>query len=164
MVASIISKANFNIQTKERTADIVAYITQYITNIISGWIKRIQFVFVNPETVFQTKFVPLEVSIMIDNFVTNSDKAGAHGITMKFSANDEILRILVSDDGRGISEEDRQLVFKRGFTTTIGSGIGLNHIMTIAQKMNGNVEFVGNGVAGMDSGACFEVTINANRR
>ena len=163
-VASIISQANFNIQTKEKTSDIVTYMIQYITNIISEWAKRIEFIFINQQAKFETKFVPLEISIMVDNFVSNSRKARATRLTMKFSVNDQALHILISDNGKGISDENKPLIFKRGFTSTIGSGIGLNHIKSVVEKMHGSIEFVGNGVVGMDSGACFEMVINADRR
>ena len=163
-VASIISKANFNLQVKEKTLDIVAYITQYITNIIQKWSKRIQFVFINHGVEFTTTFKPLEIAMMIDNFVSNSRKANARTFTLKFSVDGQALRILVSDDGAGISGKSSRLLFKRGFTTTNGSGIGLNHIQSLIHKMNGSVEFLGNGVVGMNRGACFEVIINDRRR
>ena len=163
-VAAIISQANFNLLTKDKVADIVAYITQYITNIIQKWSERIQFDLIGGEAEFITEFKPLEISMMIDNFVSNSRKAGARRVVLKFAVNGSVLHILIADDGTGILDENSQRVFKRGFTTTKGSGIGLNHIQTMVHAMDGSIRFLGNGADGMDRGACFEVTFNDRGR
>ena len=160
-VSSIASRANFNMQANEQTADIVAYITQYITNLVSRRDERIRFDFANEGIEFITKFASLEIAIMIDNFVSNSRKADAKKVVLKFSTSDNMLRVLISDNGAGISDENTPHVFKLGFTTTSGSGIGLSHIRSIARKMGGDVKFLGNGASGMGNGACFEVVINA---
>ena len=160
-VSSIVGRANFNVQAEKQTADIVAYITQYITGVIADREKRIRFNFANEGIEFITKFTPLEIAIMLDNFVVNSRKTDAGRVTLKFSTSDNMLRVLISDDGAGISDETAPHVFKRGFSTTSGSGIGLSHIRSIAREMGGDVKFLGNGANGMGSGACFEVVIGA---
>ena len=160
-VSSIVGRANFNVQAEKQTADIVAYITQYITSVIADREKRIRFNFANEGIEFITKFTPLEIAIMLDNFVVNSRKTDAGRVTLKFSTSDNMLRVLISDDGAGISDETAPHVFKRGFSTTSGSGIGLSHIRSIAREMGGDVKFLGNGANGMGSGACFEVVIGA---
>ena len=140
-VSSIVGRANFNVQAEKQTADIVAYITQYITGVIADREKRIRFNFANEGIEFITKFTPLEIAIMLDNFVVNSRKTDAGRVTLKFSTNDNMLRVLISDDGAGISDETAPHVFKRGFSTTSGSGIGLSHIRSIAREMGGDVKF-----------------------
>ena len=162
MVSSIVNKANFNIQTKEQEADIVAYVVQYINNMISAWTKRIKFHFRNEDIKFTMKFRLLEVSIMLDNFISNSRKAEAGNIFIDFSVRGRTLRMLVSDDGSGIPEEHENHVFQRGFTTTLGSGIGLGNVQEILRNMGGDVTFLGNNLPKLGSGACFEVIINAN--
>ena len=157
MVASIMSQANFNIQAKEKIADIAAYITQYIKNIISGWTQRIKIRIINEHLIFKTKFIPLEISIMMDNFVTNSRKAGATNITIKFTAKNKKLQMLIADDGKGIPGKDVPYIFDRAFTRTNGSGIGLNHIQSIGKRMRGSVKFLQNDFEGIGKGACFEV-------
>lgn len=164
MVASIIGKANFDVRTKEKTGDIVAYMTQYIDNIAAEQSTRIKFVCRNQNVVFYTKFMPLEVSMLLDNFISNSRKAGARKVIVVFSATSRTLRVRISDDGEGIPDKNKELAFRRGFTTTIGSGIGLNHVRTIARAMGGDIKFLGNGLRGHGSGACFEVVVNATGR
>ena len=161
-VLSIIDRSNFNVRTEAKKDDIVAYITQYVRTMVAGWEdETIDFTIYGDDAVFDVKFTPLEISIMVDNFVSNSRKAGASNVFIKFLVNDRKLHVFVSDDGRGIPAKDKDLVFKRGFSTTPGSGIGLGHIQTIAQEM-GSVRFIGNGKSGLNSGACFEVIINAS--
>ena len=161
-VASIIDKANFNIQAKEQETNIVAYVVQYIRTMVSAWSKRIKFHIGTQDIEFTMKFKPLEVSIMLDNFISNSRKAEASNVYMQFSAKGRTLHLLVSDDGSGIPEKHEKHIFQRGFTTTIGSGIGLGHIRGILRSMGGDVTFLGNGLPKRGSGACFEVVINAS--
>ena len=161
-VASIISQANFDIQKETRTADIVAYIVQYINNVVSTWTKRIAFNFDGETVTFEMKFIPLDISMMIDNFFTNSRKAQARTISVLFSTEGRKLRILVSDDGNGVPKEYKEHIFERGFTTTPGSGIGLHHIRSMAQKVGGTVRFLGNNVSELNKGACFEIVFNAD--
>ena len=161
-VASIIGMANFDIQTQTRTADIVAYIVQYINNVVSKWTTRIAFKFRNEAVTFEMKFMPLQISMMIDNFFTNSRKALAETISVRFSTEGQKLRILVSDDGDGVPEEHKDHIFERGFTTTPGSGIGLHHVQSMAQTMGGAVRFLGNNISGLNKGACFEIVFNAD--
>lgn len=164
MVASIIGKANFDVRAKEKTGDIVAYMTQYIDNVAGEQSTRIKFVCRNKDIVFPTKFMPLEVSMMLDNFISNSRKAGARKVIVVFSVASRTLRVRISDDGEGIPDKNKDLAFRRGFTTTIGSGIGLNHVRAIARAMGGDIKFLGNGLRGHGSGACFEVVVNADGR
>lgn len=160
-VASIISKANFNMRNDEKIGDIVAYIVQYVNNVASKRETRIHFACYDDRVEFNTKFMPLEISMMLDNFISNSRKAGADKITLKFTTANQMLRMMVSDSGKGISDDSRERVFQRGFTTTKGFGIGLSHIRSIARAMSGDVKFLGNDLPDLESGACFEVVFNA---
>lgn len=160
-VASIVSKANFDVQLEEVTADIVAYVVQYIDEVVSEWAENILFTFYNKRASFNTTFAPLEVSMMLDNFVSNSDKAHAENMIIRFSITGDALHMFIADDGKGIPNKNRALVFERGFTTTNGSGIGLTHARTIASDRGGDVKFLGNNIRGLATGACFEVIFNA---
>ena len=162
MVSSIIGKASFNIRSKEKNGDVIEYVVQYINNVAAKQEARINFACINKDIAFDTKFIPLGVSMILDNLISNSRKSNARNITIKFSVNGHTLRILFSDDGGGIPDENKDIIFRRGFTTTIGSGIGLNHVRTMAREMGGDVKFLGNDLSGLCKGACFEVVVNAN--
>ena len=164
MVASYIGRANFDVREITKEADIVAYIVQYVNNVASTHSQRIKLTCRSKDVEFNTKFMPAAVFMMIDNFISNSRKAGASNVTIKFSAEGRTLRMLVSDDGEGVPDESKELIFRRGFTTSkAGSGIGLNNVRTIARGMGSDVKFLGNNLPGLGSGACFEVIVNASR-
>jgi signal transduction histidine kinase len=68
--------------------------------------------------------------------VTNACQHGGEGVQVRLSAREEhgAVRLVVTDDGRGISEANRARVFDPFFTTARdagGTGLGL----TIAQAM-----------------------------
>ena len=159
--ASVVSRANFDVQADQATGDLVAYIVQYVDGAISQW-ADILFSYYNKGATFYTTFAPLEIAMMLDNFVSNSDKVFAKNIIIRFDVDGDTLHMFVADDGEGIPEGNKKSVFERGFTTTEGSGIGLSHIRTVAQSMGGDIKFLGNGVRGLAAGACFEVTFIAN--
>ena len=162
-VASIVSKANFDVQSPKVTANLVSYIVQYVEQVLTSPSKKIRVTFYNKNISFETKFTPLEISMMLDNFVNNSRKAYAKRVIIRFLVVEETLRMFVADDGKGMSNENRERVFERGFTTTDGSGIGLSHIRTVVEKMGGKVMFLGNDIEGLANGACFVVIFNAVR-
>ena len=162
-MSSYIDQANFDVRevTKEK-ADIVAHIVQYVDNVASLNLRRIKFACRNKNVEFMTKFMPAAVFMMIDNFINNSEKAGARNVTFSFSAEGRTLRMLVSDDGDGVPDEIKKSIFRRGFTTRKhGSGIGLSHVQTVVRVLGGSVRFLGNNLPGRGSGACFEVVVNA---
>ncbi len=120
---------------------------------------RLRFQFQNAGVSFVTSFRPLEVSIMLDNFISNAKKAGATVITLRFELRNKGLQLYVGDNGKGVSKSTEKFLFTRGFTTTTGSGIGLHHIRTIVESMGGSIRFVGNNFTGLGKGACFEVSL-----
>ncbi|MEQ4671399.1 ATP-binding protein [Providencia manganoxydans] len=76
---------------------------------------------------------------LLENAIKYSDKKGKIKITIKdltpFGAT-----ITVQDNGRGIPDESRQLIFSRFYrvpgTTEIGSGLGLSIVQNLATKIN----------------------------
>ncbi len=158
VLASIITNATFDLKLSKIPADIPSYIKQYLQQVISRVSNRIQFKFINEDIEFKTKFIPLELSMILDNFISNSRKANSTKMSFQFKVKNKKLHLLVADNGRGISKEDRKFLFKRGFTTTKhGSGIGLTHIKTSIEKMGGSVRFVENNFEDLGKGACFEL-------
>lgn len=162
MVSSYIDQANFDVRAVTKKADIVAHIVQYVDNVASLNLKRIKFTLRNKDAEFKTEFMPAAVFMMVDNFISNSEKAGANNVAFDFSIEGRTLRMLVSDDGGGVPDEVKKSIFRRGFTTRKrGSGIGLNHAQTITRVLGGSVRFLGNNLPGHGNGACFEVVVNA---
>ncbi len=156
VLAGFVSLANFNMQVESITKDIVLYIKEYLQVIKS---KTLKFKFADGNAEFVTKFKPLEISIILDNFISNSKKANASEITLSFKNINKSLHIFVSDNGKGIEAGIAKYIFNRGYTTTKGSGIGLHHIKSIIEAMGGEIKFIGNNHSGLGKGACFEVIL-----
>lgn len=157
--AAIVTNANFDLQVNKHTKDLVQYIKQYVERVLVKTSEGIEYSFQNTELAFEKEFVPLEISMMMDNFISNSIKAGASVIKFRFEVKDKTLHVYIGDNGKGVEAKNERFLFTRGFTTTTGSGIGLQHIKRIAESMDGDVEFIGNNFKGLGKGACFEVTV-----
>jgi len=105
------------------------------------------------------------MSVVLDDLISNSEKAGASLIEIEMTnPSKEELRILFSDDGKGVAEKfledekSKNKIFELGITTTNGgSGIGLNSVREGLKSMNGTIKLIGNNVK--LKGACFEIII-----
>ena len=99
------------------------------------------------------------MAVIFDDLISNSEKAGAQNIkfTMQ-NINNNSLKIIISDDGKGVDEKFLNApfkIFELGITTTNGSGIGLNSVKTALRTMKADISFLGNNVD--LKGAAFEI-------
>jgi signal transduction histidine kinase len=156
ILSSYVSFANFDTKVESITKDIVLYIRDYIEKIAARG-KDIQIEVINSNLEFVKKFKPLELSIILDNLFDNSRKAGATRIKVLFKKDNEKLHVYISDNGNGMEETAKKFIFKRGFTLTDGSGIGLYHVRKLLESIHGQIRFVDNSVEGLENGACFEM-------
>lgn len=152
------TKANFNLEAELIEKNLCDYIEEYILNICDGIIKtkdkRTNMIFTwnsLTEEDFVTKFRPLEVSMIFDNMISNSAKAGATRVEIEASIKAEHLHIKILDNGGGVKASSKDKIFDMGFTTTKGSGLGLHHVRDIMNDMRGSIELI----ADYDSGAGF---------
>ncbi|KRB59662.1 ATP-binding protein [Flavobacterium sp. Root186] len=156
-ISKLITRSNFKTQANTQIVDVVRYIEQYIS-IYSDMYEnsKLQFVFNNNSVeVFEKRLSILELSLIIDDLISNSEKAGAKIIQIDIQNG---LEILFSDDGKGLSNVflDRpEKIFELGITTTDGSGIGLNSVRNALNQMQAKISFVGNGIK--LSGATFKI-------
>lgn len=157
VLANIVSMANFKTKVELIKKDVVLYIKEYLERIVKAEIMKFRFSSEGIEHVVE--FRPLEISIVLDNLISNAKKAGATAMAIKFKMLNKKLHIHVSDNGKGVDNKMLTRLFRRGETTTNGSGIGLHHIKTIIEKMGGEVKFAGNDVEDLGKGACFEVIL-----
>lgn len=144
-IANFVTKANFNLKASEIERDVVEFIVGYLNEIYIADDKIIDSqlnIEVNTKNNIEyiKEIRPLEITTLIDNLISNSEKAGASRIIFNFSKKKDLLLIEVSDDGKkGINKENLNKVFDLGFTTTNGSGIGLYQALDIVKRMNGNI-------------------------
>ncbi|MBB6402462.1 signal transduction histidine kinase [Methanococcus maripaludis] len=148
------SHANFKTKPKTIKGNLISFIEDYVTTVTD--LKEMNATFEGTEQVFKIRFPTMDVSVLLDNFISNSKKAGAKNIKICFSITGGELHLLFSDDGHGIPESHAKYVFDRGYTTTDGSGIGLRIVHNMAEEYGWDVKFNGNNLNNL-KGACFEV-------
>ena len=154
VLAGFVSQANFNMKVESIENDIITYIKEYLEKIKH---RMMSFNFSNSNLEFVTRFKPLEISIVLDNLISNAKKAKANKLLVEFKIENRELHIFFSDNGKGINEDDARYIFKRGYTTTDGSGIGLAHIKKILESRKGTIKFRRDNH--VTKGARFEVIL-----
>lgn len=84
---------------------------------------------------------------IITNLVKNALQATEETenpiITVEVKSESEFLKIIVSDNGKGIADEVKELIFEPKFTTkSSGMGLGLAMIKNIIEAYDGNISFI----------------------
>ncbi|MFC5472120.1 ATP-binding protein [Cohnella suwonensis] len=100
-----------------------------------------------------------DVVVILGNLIENAfdalkQKPGSKEIFISMEQDDEVLSILVEDNGNGMDEETKQRIYERGFSTKGGEsrGIGLYLIRNIVNKSGARMEVqsaVGQGTSFM---------------
>lgn len=161
-ISQLVTRANFKTQAEKQVTDIAKFVEQYVSYYNDIYEKeQLQFKVNNANASLNKKVNILELSMMFDNLISNSEKANATIIQIELKNNKaKNLIIQFSDNGKGLDKnfkDNPTRIFDLGITTTDGSGIGLNHVEDALKKINGKIEFLGNGVH--LKGACFQITI-----
>lgn len=165
-ISKIITRSNFKTDSNAQIADVVLYIEQYIAIYSEIYPQNeLDFKISNLSAKLVKKFSILDMSVVLDDLISNSEKANASLIELEISnPSDSILKILFSDNGDGVpnqflkDEKSKEKIFDLGVTTTNGgSGIGMNSIREGLKSMNGAIKFLGNNIK--QKGACFEIII-----
>jgi signal transduction histidine kinase len=133
------TKANFKLYAEDSFVDLVEFISEYCLNILAPLRREdILIKVLNSDKIkYSNTIKPIEISIVLDNFLSNSIRAKAKTFTVEFkkSKNDPLI-ISIRDDGKGIPDNNLKKIFDFGFTTTSGSGLGLFHVKQILEKMS----------------------------
>jgi signal transduction histidine kinase len=160
-MSQMASTAKFELADELVVVDVAAYVRQYLGShskeAMESWGMTLHVVGEN--VTFEKRTNVLALSVILDNFLDNSRKADAHNIYVKFEKKDNHLAILFSDDGDGVKAQSISRLFVPGYSTRGGTGLGLYSIKRLASMIQAKAEFVGNGVAGLGNGACFEVSL-----
>ncbi len=145
-IANFVTKANFNLKASEIETDLIGFIKDYINEIylLEDKIIDTEMIF-NIEDKFNKEFIrefrPLEITTIIDNLISNAEKADSTLINLSFKKKKENFEFLFQDNGKGISQTDLEKVFELGYTTTNGSGIGLFQVNDLIENsLNGSIE------------------------
>lgn len=146
------TKANFLSSSQTIQTNLVAFINEYINNVYDATTSSNLNIQITGQTIrFVKKFKPMEMTIIIDNLLSNSRKAKAKNISISFKQDGTDLICIYSDDGKGLDKSilNKDDIFNIGFTTTRGSGLGLYHIREIIASLKGSIE-VGKSNDGME--------------
>ncbi|EPO5777986.1 sensor histidine kinase [Vibrio harveyi] len=163
-MAEIATRSGFDQDIDIRSIDVVQYIKEYVDIYASSvGSSSLDVSVINEDLSYIRSVSVLNLSIILDNFISNSTKWGAEKIKFSFNLEQGKLIILISDDGFGLSplfSQSPNEIFDLGVRDTppegfSGSGIGLYYSKTLLSAMGASVEFIGNGTD--LSGACFKV-------
>ncbi|WLQ13083.1 sensor histidine kinase [Hahella aquimaris] len=142
-VTKFAAKANFKLDSEKIETDLAAFIYDYIEQIArTTGSARLQIEAENAHPGMKLRFNPIDASIIVDNLISNARKARASQIKFVLTQeNKSGLTIHVSDNGRGLaSGTNRSRIFEMGYTTTLGSGLGLYHVRQALGEMGGSIE------------------------
>jgi len=131
---------------KMRLSEIFEIIKTNSNRYIESTEKRIKLKFSTYGNFETDKYYSL-VSIL-NNLIFNAiDAINKNGeITIKEHINQDQVIVIVTDDGRGISEKDLEVIFEPGFSTkfddktgTMSTGLGLTHVKSIIEHLKGTI-------------------------
>jgi len=105
---------------------------------------------------------PVAVESIIKSLIDNAYKHGGENVQVGLEFEQSLkvqgeIRILVSDTGVGIPEENRDIIFKPLFSTNPAravSGLGLTNVRKLLELTGGNIQ-----LQGSDTGTTFEISI-----
>ncbi|MDX2136006.1 MAG: ATP-binding protein [Saprospiraceae bacterium] len=159
-IANFITKANFNLKASEIETNLVDFVIDYLNEVYihedAVIDTNLKISIVDNGCSFVTSIRPLEITTVLDNFISNAEKAKASSLKFTFVKANSNLQILIADDGQGVKPENIEEIFDLGFTTTDGSGIGLYQVQDIiVNKMNGTITVESE----LNKGTTFKITM-----
>lgn len=138
----MLGKAKFSLESPEIKEDLFSFIKDYVKIINTSSLNCIcEF---NVPT-YITTFDFCEMSMALENILSNSKKAKSRNLLIKSYLSDGKINLIFSDDGHGIDPSIKNIadVFKLGFTTTNGYGIGCYYIKKTFDKIAQEIQIKG---------------------
>lgn len=160
-ISRLATKANFRLESDYIEGDLAAYVDDYLTHGAAPYLgSGIELKVNRHDALLVKRFRPIEVAIVIDNIISNAERANATEVVFDLSNSDKkTLLMTVTDNGRGISPSitDVGQIFELGFTRTSGSGIGMYHVRQVLGEMGGSISVD----SAVRSGAKFDIKVTA---
>lgn len=157
-LSKLITKADLSLLAETKLVDIQNYVQEYLANFSNSFKVQYHSDIVEP---LEKKISVLDLSIILDNLASNSQKANAKELRLDFSRRGRTYIVDFTDNGDGVdlNQFTAQTIFEEGVTNRRGgSGIGLSTIKDRMRKeLNGDIEFLGNGLH-YSTGATFRLT------
>lgn len=137
--------------------NIIDYLRNYIDKISCGFTSQaiLLISFKTNIIVYETEFAPIDISILVDNMVSNARKAKASELLISAVIENEKLKIRFTSNKEFDSDvQELDELFEKGFSTTRSTGVGLYHIKSIVEENGWKIEAI------REKGkAVFELTI-----
>lgn len=137
--------------------NIIDYLRNYIDKISCGFTSQaiLLISFKTNIIVYETEFAPIDISILVDNMVSNARKAKASELLISTVIENEKLKIRFTSNKEFDSDiQELDELFEKGFSTTRSTGVGLYHIKSIVEENGWKIEAI------REKGkAVFELTI-----
>lgn len=140
------TKAQFNLEAVIAKEDLVAFIREYIINVCAGIYataqeKPLEFrINASPKYKYIVEFKPIEITMILDNLISNAIKHGARIVEITMAAGESGgLAIKFRNNGKPIMKKDADRIFEMGYSTTDGSGLGLTHVRESLSEMGGEI-------------------------
>lgn len=157
LLSKMITKADLTLLAESQLIDIENYIKEYFSDYKSSCKVQYHSEIVDP---LEKKIPVLDLSIVLDNLVSNSEKANATEFRIDFSRKGRTYIVDFTDNGVGVdlNQFTPDNIFEEGITNRRGgSGIGLSTIKDrMINELNGDIQFVGNGLH-FETGATFRL-------
>ncbi|MDM8162151.1 ATP-binding protein [Labilibaculum sp. K2S] len=166
-MAEFVTRADLKEDIEKKDVDIVSYIKEYISLYGETFSDKISFKFQTNNSYLNKNISVLNLSIILDNLISNAVKWNAKNILLDFeNINEKQLALVISDDGNGLTNKflsDPNRIFELSVrevppTGMSGSGIGLFYTKSLLNDMNCNISFLGNNVK--LKGASFKIIFN----
>ena len=134
--------------------DLVEIVRKYVNDF---WLDQIAIKVETsePEEKLICNFDISKISLLVDNFISNSKKAKAKNVNIQIKKNGGWIVMRFSDDGVGLDKSITNVdsIFERGYSTTFGFGLGLYHAKKVVTEMRGTIQVIPN----TESGFALEV-------
>ena len=157
LLSKMITKADLALLSESQLIDIENYIKEYFSNYKPKC--KVQY-HSNITEVLEKKIPVLDLSIVLDNLISNSEKADATEFRIDFARDGRTYIVDFTDNGVGVDLDHftADNIFEEGVTNRRGgSGIGLSTIKErMKNELNGDIQFVGNGLH-FETGATFRL-------
>ncbi len=166
-MAEFVTRSDLKEDIEKKDVDIVKYIKEYITLYGETFSDKISFNYLVNNSHLNKNISVLNLSIVLDNLISNSIKWGAKNILIEFNnISDKQLELIFSDDGDGLSNKflnNQNRIFELSVRDTPttgmgGSGIGLFYTKNLLNDMNCDIAFLGNNLK--LAGASFKLIFN----
>lgn len=139
--------AKFNIEDEYIEENLFEFCKEYLQTALAKQYFNITFeITMNGE--YYTRFNPQYMSLILDNFISNSEKSGASIFMVDMCYINNSAQIEISDNGNGFGDMNLNQIFEFGFSNTGGTGMGLFNIKRAVNKMKGTIFAFKNNVGG----------------